>query len=369
MNAWQRLKRNPLAWVSGFILVTFYVLAIGADFFAPYSPYDSLRDSAFLPPSVIDWQNGGVVYPTRQGAIDMQTGDRTVIVDKSQPAQVKWLVAGWEYRFLEVAMPLPNSDGTWSDRVLIPGIPSRLHLFGTDNPQARFYLLGTDEQGRDQWSRILFGARFSLTIGLVGTAISFVIGAIVGGISGYVGGWVDSVLMRLVEILMSVPSIYLLISLSAILPPEISNTQRFSLIIALTSLISWAGLARVVRGQVLSIKTQDFVTAARAMGASSAHLILRHILPQTTTYLVIAATLSIPSFIIAESALSLVGLGIQPPDASWGNMLALAVNASVIVLQPWLIWTPAVVIVLTVLSFNILGDSLRDAFDPRNQTF
>lgn len=213
---------------------------------------------------------------------------------------------------------------------------------------------------------MVHGARYSLSIGIVGTAISFVIGAIIGGISGYFG-WVDSVLMRLVEVLMSTPTIYLLVSLSAILPPEISNAQRFLLIIAIISLISWAGLARVVRGQVLSIKAQDFVTAAKAMGASSWHIIWRHILPQTTSYMIISATLSIPSFILAESALSLVGLGIQPPDPSWGNMLSIATNASVIVLQPWLIWSPAILIIVTVLSFNVLGDCLRDAFDPRNQ--
>jgi peptide/nickel transport system permease protein len=344
----------------------FYVVAIGADFFAPYSPYDSLKDSSLLPPTSIDWRGGAVVYPVRQGAINLDTGDRELIIDQTKPVPLQFLVNGWEYRFLQLKLPLPQNDGSWQEVELIPGLASRLHLFGTADPAARFYLLGTDQEGRDQLSRLLFGARISLTIGIIGTAISFTIGAIVGGISGYVGGWLDAFLMRLVEILMSVPTIYLLISLSAVLPPEISNSQRFTLIIALTSLISWAGLARVVRGQVLSIKTQDFVTAAQAMGASAQHILFRHILPQTISYMIIAATLTIPSFILSEAALSLLGLGIQPPDPSWGNMLALATNAAVIILQPWLIWTPAVAIILTVLAFNVLGDSLRDAFDPRN---
>jgi len=377
MNEWARLSTNPLAWASALILASLYLIAFLADFVAPYSPYDAVRNGALLPPTQIYWHDqvsgawiGAHVYPTVQGAIDLETGDRHLIVDYSQPSPIGFLVQGSEYQFLQLRLPLPQTDAegrtTWQDTQIFPGFTSRLHLFGSMGA-GRWHLLGTDEQGRDQFSRLIYGARYSLSIGIVGTAISFVIGAIVGGISGYIGGWLDTLLMRLVEVLMSTPTIYLLVSLSAILPPEISNAQRFLLIVAIISLISWAGLARVVRGQVLSIKAQDFVTAAKAMGASAWHIILRHILPQTTSYMIIAATLSIPGFILAESALSLVGLGIQPPDPSWGNMLSVATNASIIVLQPWLVWTPASLIIITVLSFNVLGDCLRDAFDPRNQ--
>jgi len=165
---------------------------------------------------------------------------------------------------------------------------------------------------------------------------------------------------------MTIPSIYLLVALAAVLPPGLTSAQRFLLIIFITSFIRWAGLARVIRGQVLSIKEQEFVQAARAMGGRSLYIILRHVLPQTATYIIITATLSIPDFIVAESVLSLIGLGIQQPDPSWGNMLSLATNASVLVLQPWLIWPPAILIVLTVLAFNLLGDGLRDALDPRS---
>ena len=188
---------------------------------------------------------------------------------------------------------------------------------------------------------------------------------LVGGLAGYFGGAVDAVLMRLVEVLMTIPSIYLLVALAAVLPAGISSTQRFLLIILITSLVGWAGLARVIRGQVLSIKEQDFVQASRVMGGRPLYIITRHVLPQTATYGIIAATMAIPSFILAEAVLSFIGLGIQQPDASWGNMLTLATNASIIVLQPWLVWPPAILIVITSLAFNLLGDGLRDALDPR----
>jgi peptide/nickel transport system permease protein len=172
--------------------------------------------------------------------------------------------------------------------------------------------------------------------------------------------------MRLVEVLMTIPGIYLLVALAAVLPPGLTSAQRFLLIVLITSLIGWAGLARVIRGQVLSIKEREFVQASRAMGGKPLYIIIRHVLPQTATYVIISATLAVPSYIGAEAVLSLIGLGIQQPDPSWGNLLSLATNASILVLQPWLIWPPAVLIVLTVLAFNLLGDGLRDALDPRS---
>jgi peptide/nickel transport system permease protein len=189
---------------------------------------------------------------------------------------------------------------------------------------------------------------------------------IVGGISGYFGGWLDAILMRFVEVLMTIPGIYLLVALAAVLPPGLSSSQRFLLIVLITSFISWSGLARVIRGQVLSLKEQEYVQAARALGANPFYIILHHVLPQTASYIIISATLAVPGFIASESVLSLIGLGIQQPDPSWGNLLSLATNASILVLQPWLIWPPAVLIILTVLAFNVLGDGLRDALDPRS---
>ncbi|TYQ31522.1 ABC transporter permease [Pseudanabaena sp. UWO310] len=338
MTWWKRLRANPLAWIGIIILTFFYAASLFADFMTPYGVNESVKNGALLPPTQIYWHDrqgqyiGAHVYPTTQGKVDMETGDRALIVDYTQPSQIQLFQAG--------------------------------HLFKTSN--APLNLLGTDEQGRDQLTRLLHGGRISLLIGFIGTIISYTIGCLVGGISGYIGGWLDVVLMRFVEVLMSVPSIYLLVALAAILPPQISNTQRFALIIAIISFVSWSGLARIIRGQVLSIKEQTFILAARASGASPLRIIIKHVLPQTITFIIISATLDIPRFIVVEAVLSLVGLGIQPPDPSWGNMLSLSTNASIVILQPWLVWAPALAIVLTVLSFNLLGDSLRDALDPKN---
>ena len=344
MNWWRRLKNNPLARVGAIAILILYAATIFAGFISPYDQFEAPKNSALLPPTQIYWFNqqgeyiGAHVYPTTQGGVDFATGDRQLIVDFSKPSQI----------------------------LLLHG-----HLFST-NGLGRLNLLGTDDQGRDQFTRLLYGGRISLFIGIIGTAISFTIGCLVGGISGYFGGKLDSILMRLVEVIMSVPSIYLLVALAAVLERNpitqlpFTNAERFGLIIVIISFVQWAGLARIIRNQVLSIKEEPFVLAAIATGASSFRIITRHILPQTSSFVVISATLAIPGFVVSESVLSLIGLGIQPPDPSWGNMLSLATNASVIILQPWLIWSPAVLIILTVLAFNLLGDGLRDALDPKN---
>jgi peptide/nickel transport system permease protein len=351
MNWWQKVKKNPLAQFGAAILLIFYIAVIAADFVAPYDPYTSQLDGSLLPPTQVHWTHNGRftgphIYPTTQGPVDIETGDRKITVDTQKPIPLRFFVKGYDYKLFGL-------------------IPSNRHLFGSAG-EARFNLLGTDDQARDQFSRLLHGGRISLFIGLVGIAISFPLGLLVGGISGYFGGWVDTVLMRLVEVLMTIPGIYLLVALAAVLPAGLTSAQRFLLIVIITSFIGWASLARVIRGQVLSLKEREFVQAARAMGANPLYIIVRHVLPQTATYVIISATLAVPGFIVAESVLSLIGLGIQQPDPSWGNMLSLATNASILVLQPWLVWPPAILIILTVLSFNLLGDGLRDALDPRS---
>ncbi|NEO84122.1 MAG: ABC transporter permease [Spirulina sp. SIO3F2] len=368
MDWWRKLRKNPLARVGAIVLLVFYLSAVFADFLAPYDPYEAQDGASLLPPTQVYWRNdagewlGPHVYPTIQGPTDLDTGDRALIEDRSEPSGLRLFAPGASYKLFALRLPLPPK---FEEVTLFPGIPLKHHLFGTNGP-GRLHLLGTDEQGRDQLSRLLFGGRISLSIGLVGIAISFPIGMIVGGISGYFGGWIDATIMRLVEVLMTVPTLYLLVALAAILPPGLTSAQRFLLIIVITSFVSWSGLSRVIRGQVLSLKEREFVSAAQAIGAHPLYIIVRHVLPQTATYVIISATLAVPGFIVAESVLSLIGLGIQQPDPSWGNLLSVATNASILVLQPWLIWSPALLIVLTVLSFNLLGDGLRDALDPRN---
>jgi peptide/nickel transport system permease protein len=375
MNWWRSLKRNPLARIGGLTLIAFYLIVMFADFVAPYDPYSSQPDGSLLPPTQVYWTTqqgqfiGPHVYPTTQGPVKLDTGDRLLKVDRSRPSPLRFFVSGDEYQFLQLKLPLPTRFSLQNPQIedvqVFPGIKSNLHLFGAAGA-GRLNLLGTDEQARDQLSRLMHGGRISLFIGILGTLITFPLGLLVGGISGYFGGILDAVLMRIVEVIMVVPAFYLLVALGGVLPPGLTSAQRFVLIVVITSFISWAGLARVVRGQVLSIKERVFVQAAKAMGGRSLYIIARHILPQTATYIIISATLTIPSFIVAEAVLSLIGLGIQQPDPSWGNMLSIATNASILVLQPWLIWSPALLISLTVLAFNLLGDGLRDALDPRN---
>ncbi|MCY7367784.1 MAG: ABC transporter permease [Chamaesiphon sp.] len=389
MNWWQQLKRNGLARVGAMALVVMYLTVIAAEFMAPYDPYVSQEDGSLLPPTAIHWIDnqgkfiGAHVYPTTQGQTDINTGDRLLKVDTTKPSSINLFVRGDSYKLFPLSIPLlPNFDTSTSKKskdkapvaktkadaaefTIFSGIPCDWHLFGTTGT-GKINLLGTDEQGRDQFSRLVYGGRISLFIGLIGVLISFPIGMILGGISGYFGGWIDATIMRVAEVLMTLPSLYLLVALASVLPDRVSSSQRFLLIIVITSFISWAGLARVIRGQVLSIKEREFVQAARAMGAKPLYIIIRHVIPQTATYLIISATLAIPSFIVSESVLSLIGLGIQPPDPSWGNLLSIATNTSILIFQPWLIWPPALLIILTVLSFNLLGDGLRDALDPRN---
>ena len=376
MTWWQKLKQNTLARYGAIVLLIFYIVVIGADFFAPYDPFTTQPDGSLLPPTTIYWRNqetgqwlGPHVYPTTQGPVDLDTGDREVFVNFDEPSPLRVLIAGDEYRWLRIQLPLPTrfslTNPAFKDMEIFSGIPGNLHFFGAVG-EGKLNLLGTDEQARDQLSRLIHGGRISLSIGLVGITISFPLGLLVGGISGYFGGLIDVVLMRLVEVLMTIPSIYLLVALAALLPPSLSSAQRFLLIIVITSFVRWAGLARVIRGQVLSLKAREFIQASQAMGGRSLYIIIRHVLPQTATYVVISATLAVPGFIIAEAVLSLIGLGIQQPDPSWGNMLSSATNATILVLQPWLIWPPALLIILTVLAFNLLGDGLRDALDPRS---
>ncbi|MBR6126469.1 ABC transporter permease [bacterium] len=350
MEIIRKIFLDKFAKIAFIVLTVLYALILFADFIAPYSNTYSNRDLSYVPPSKIYTINeeGKLSLPytynyKRQYDPDlMQTVYKQ---DRSQKYFIKILPKGERYKFLGI-------------------IPTHRHLFGV-RQGGEFHLLGTDINGRDVFSRLLFGGRISMTVGFLSLLIVFPIGLLYGGISGYLGGIIDTLMMRFAEAVMAIPSFYLLIILAAILPSGMTSVQRFALIVVILALIGWAGFARVVRGMVLSIKEEDFVQAERTLGASKMRIILKHILPQTTSYVIIAMTLSVPSYILAESGLSFLGLGIQQPDASWGNMLKEAQEFTNILYRPWLL-APGGLIFIAVLSFNLLGDAIRDILDPKS---
>lgn len=351
-SPWKKVWADPLARISFVVLCLLYFCAAFADPLTPYSMTFNDPDLANAPPSTIYVQDekGGWTWPyvfAVKRSFDPQTFAQIYKEDQSKAFPIKLFTRGEQYRIFGI-------------------IPGDLHLFGVDAP-ARIFLLGSDINGRDNWSRLFFGAQKSLTIGFLGLIVSYPIGIVYGGISGFAGGFIDTVMMRIAEAIMSIPSFYLLIALAAILPAGMSGSQRFALITVILSFIGWAALSRVIRGMVLSVREEEFVQAARAAGMSEFMTIIRHVIPQTMTFIIISATLQVPSFILSESGLSFIGLGIQQPDASWGNMLKAALdNVNDLLNQPWLI-APGFAILITILCFNTLGDVLRDVLDPRMQ--
>ncbi len=347
--ALRKLPRHRLAMLGMVVLVTLYFGAIFADFLSPYHFDNEQRENSYNPPTPLHFVDSEGKLHLRPFIYRYtyhfdQFYQRVYTPDLSQRFPIKLFVEGDPYKLL----------GLFS---------TDIHLFGV-NPPARIYLLGADSRGRDLFTRLLYGSRVSLSIGLVGVVITFIIGMVVGGISGYFGGRVDNLVMRLCEMVMMIPGFYLMLAMRAAFPPELSSIQVYFLIVFIMSFIGWAGLARVVRGMAISIREKEFVTAARAVGARPLSIIVRHILPNTLSYAIVSVTLAIPSYILGESALSLLGLGIRDPDASWGNLLSEAMGIAQIRFHPWVL-IPGVFIFITVMAFNFLGDGLRDALDPR----
>jgi peptide/nickel transport system permease protein len=322
-----------------------------APFVAPYTQEEMDRQRYFHPPHTlrfIDQQGRFRPIPFIRATRLVDPGAFRYEEDPAVELPIRLLPHGDPYRLFGL-------------------IPADRHLFGVDRP-ARIYLLGSDSFGRDVFSRLLYGSQISLTVGLVGIAISFTLGMLLGGVSGYFGGVTDTLIMRATELLLSIPSLYLIIALSTLFPVDLPSQQVYLGIVAILAFIGWAGLARVIRGLVLSIRRSEFVLAAEALGYSRLRIIARHILPNTMSFVIVAATISVPGYILGEVVLSFLGVGVQEPSASWGNMLNQARSIRALTSFPWLLFVPGTAIFLTVMAFNFLGDGLRDALDPRRVT-
>lgn len=346
---WWRFKKHRLAMVSAGVVFVFFGVAVFADFLATGDPMTTHSRLDHLPPQAIQWFDAGRlcphVYGIRSGR-NPETLARVFEYDRDEKIPVQFFIRGAPYRLLGL---FPTSRHLFG----IEGHPTRQHLF----------LMGTDKLGRDMWSRLMYGTRISMSIGLVGVFISLLLGVTLGGLSGLYGGWVDTVIQRLIEFLRSIPTIPLWMGLAAALPKDWSVLQVYFAVTVIISLIGWTDLARVVRGKFLALREEDFVTAARLSGCGQMRIIFRHMVPSFTSHIIAATTLAIPQMIISETALSFLGLGLRPPAVSWGVLLQEAQNVQTVAMYSWLLM-PALAVVIAVLAFNFLGDGLRDAADP-----
>ena len=344
---WRKFKKHRLAVIAGVVLLLAYLVAFTYEVCAPYGSLTQHEGFVHAPPTrirLID-PDGRLRSPFvygLTGKVNMETFQREFVEDRSVIHPMRFLVRGEPYRFWGV-------------------IDADLHLF--DAGEGRMFLLGTDELGRDVFSRILAGSRVSLTIGLVGVLISFVLGCLLGGISGYFGGVPDLIIQRLIEVFNSIPGIPLWMALSAVIPVNWPVLRTYFTITLILSVLSWTGVARVVRGKLLELREYEYVTAARLAGTRAGTIITSHLLPGFMSYLIVSLTLAVPRMILGETALSFLGLGIQPPAVSWGTLLQGAQNVTSIAIYPWLL-TPALFVIVTVLLYNFVGDGLRDAADP-----
>jgi peptide/nickel transport system permease protein len=346
---WWRFRKNKLAVISTVILLFLVVIVLIPEFFATVDPEQTDARLAFIPIQSIHWLDEGRLKPWVPGVTgkrDPVTLKMLWVTDESQKIYLRFFAPGFPYKLWGL-------------------IETNRHLVGAvDAEQAsQVYLLGTDRLGRDQWSRLAYATRISMTIGMVSVILSVVLGLVLGGISGYFGGWPDLVIQRLIELLQSLPTIPIWLALTAALPRTWSPEKVFFAITIILALRGWTTLAREVRGRFLSLREEDFVLAAELSGASQARIILKHMIPTFTSHIIATSTLAIPVMIVTETSLSFLGLGMRPPAISWGVMLQEAQNIQTLALAPWLL-IPGLVVIIAVLVFNLVGDGLRDAADP-----
>jgi peptide/nickel transport system permease protein len=345
---WWRFKKHSLAMIGLFLIGGLYFIAAFCEFLAPYDKDRRHFDAIYAAPSTIRLldDKGVIHWPFVYGVIldvDLETQQMRYVEVVEQRYPVRFFVRGDSYDFWDL----------WR---------GNLHLFGADG-QGRVFLFGTDRMGRDMFSRCLYGSRISLSIGILGVCLSLVLGLTLGGISGYRGGWADIVIQRVIEVIRCFPSIPLWMGLAAAMPPHWPPLKVYFVITIILSFVGWTDLARVVRGKLFSLREEEFVLAARFAGAGHARIIFRHLIPSFTSHIIVSVTLAIPGMILAETALSFLGIGLRPPVTSLGVLLKEAQNITTIALYPWLL-IPVAFVIIIVLSFNFVGDGLRDAVDP-----
>jgi peptide/nickel transport system permease protein len=345
---WWKFRKHKLAVVSAVCVALVYVVAIFAPFLAPYNPDTITARSTYAPPQALHFFDNGRwigphVYALSQ-TVDPRALRRVYVADPNNKIMLGWFVQAEPYK-------------------LFGFIPAERRLFGAINADQPIYLMGADRLGRDVLSRIIYGAQISMSIGLVGVFLGLILGVVLGGVSGYYGGKIDEIIQRSIDLLRSIPTIPLWMGLAAAVPKDWSSLQIYFAVTVILSFISWTDMARVVRGRFLSLREEDFVMAARLDGLREPRIILRHMVPAFTSHIIASLMLAIPSMILAETSLSFLGLGIQPPSVSWGVLLQEAQNVRAVATAPWLL-SPALVVVFVVLVLNFLGDGLRDAADP-----
>lgn len=348
---WWKFRRHRLAMIGLTLVIILYLVAIFAEVLSTRDPNEVNAAYTYAPPQRLGLfreENGERVFGLHvkgyQSEIDPDTFARTFTINEDEIVPVGFWVKGFEYN-------------------LFGFIPFDRHLIGPEDPSQPFYLLGADRLGQDLFSRLIVGTRISMSIGLISVAVSLMLGIVIGGVSGYFGGPADTIIQRLIEFLQSIPTIPLWLGLAAALPPTWSPLRTYFGILLILSIITWTGLARVVRGRFLSLREEEFVTAARLDGTGEMRIILRHMLPSFTSHIIASITLAIPAVILAETALSFLGLGLRSPINSWGVLLQEAQNIRSVSTAPWLL-LPGVMVVIAVISLNFLGDGLRDAADP-----